>query len=226
MDKIKLVVFDIAGTTVHDNGNVAYNFIDAFTAYGYDVSMEEVNRVMGYRKMEAIEILLENRGVTETDQVQQIHDTFINGMIRFYKNDPSIIPLPFAEEMFLLLRKHNIKIALNTGFTRSITDAILHKLQWTAGETFDFVISSDEVDQGRPSPSMIKTIMNALQIENASHVVKVGDTEVDILEGRNSGCGLVVSVTTGAFTKEELQPFNPDYIISSLEELPVILNLN
>jgi phosphoglycolate phosphatase-like HAD superfamily hydrolase len=53
----------------------------------------------------------------------------------------------------------------------------------------------------------------------------VGDTEVDIAEGRNAKCGLVVSVTTGSYTRRELEGFYPDHIIDSLQELPQILNL-
>jgi len=34
-----------------------------------------------------------------------------------------------------------------------------------------------------------------------------------------------VSVTTGSYSREQLEQFSPDYIIGSLAELPAILNL-
>ena len=118
----------------------------------------------------------------------------------------------------------DIKIALNTGFTKVITDSILARLHWNNGATkIDFVISSDEVPKGRPYPFMIETIMRQLNINDPHQVVKVGDTEVDVLEGRNAYCGLVVSVTTGAYTREQLQQYNPDHIIDSLSELPSLI---
>jgi hypothetical protein len=40
MGKIQLVVFDIAGTTVSDKGDVAIAFIDAFRKHGNDVALE------------------------------------------------------------------------------------------------------------------------------------------------------------------------------------------
>ena len=67
--------------------------------------------------------------------------------------------------------------------------------------------------------------MEGLNIAEANNVVKVGDTEVDVEEGRNAGCGLVVSVTTGAYSRQELKKFSPDFIIDSLQELTAILNL-
>ena len=61
--------------------------------------------------------------------------------------------------------------------------------------------------------------MKALNIDDVKAVAKVGDTEVDVLEGRNAGCGKVISITTGAYTKEQLEKYHPDFIIDSLSEV-------
>lgn len=47
----------------------------------------------------------------------------------------------------------------------------------------DATICSDEVPQGRPAPFMIQTLMEQLGVDDASKIVKVGDTEVDVLKG-------------------------------------------
>jgi phosphoglycolate phosphatase-like HAD superfamily hydrolase len=54
--------------------------------------------------------------------------------------------------------------------------------------------------------------------------VKVCDTEVDINEGKNAGCGATVGITTGAFTKQGLQPYQPNYIIDDMWELVAIVD--
>ena len=132
--------------------------------------------------------------------------------------------MPYAEEVFDTLNKREIKVALNTGFTKAITDTILNRLNWLTNESIDEVISSDEVELGRPHPFMIRNLMDRLQISDVKLVVKVGDTEVDVQEGRNSGCGLVVSVTTGAYTRQQLESYDPDFVIDNLKELlPLIL---
>ena len=41
---IQLVVFDIAGTTVKDNGNVADSLVYAFQNFGYNVSKASKNQ--------------------------------------------------------------------------------------------------------------------------------------------------------------------------------------
>ena len=76
---------------------------------------------------------------------------------------------------------------------------------------------------GRPYPDMIEVLIDDLGISSPDRVLKVGDTEVDVEEGRNAACGKVVSVTTGAYTREQLEAYHPDHIIDDLEELlPII----
>jgi phosphoglycolate phosphatase-like HAD superfamily hydrolase len=72
---------------------------------------------------------------------------------------------------------------------------------------------------------MIHSIMRSAGIASALHVAKVGDTAVDMMEGKTAGCGLVIGVTTGAYTRAQLLAYDPDAVIDSLLELPMILNL-
>ena len=227
MQNYSLVVFDMAGTTVRDKGDVANAFMRAFQQFEIEVPEEEVNKVMGWRKIDAIQLLLSKyHPVKEKINqvlVDQIHDLFIDNMVTFYEQDEELQPMQDAEELFTSLKEKKLKVALNTGFTRRITDVILKKLQWDNSNLIDYVIASDEVPEGRPYPFMIQQLMQNSGITNAAQVVKVGDTEVDVQEGRNAGCGLVVSVTTGAYKREQLQGYQPDHIIDSLSELPALM---
>src|SRR5689334_10621563 len=122
MSKIQLVVFDIAGTTVRDTGNVAKAFIDAFNEFNLDVPVTKVNQVMGFRKIDAIKMLLPNE---DNLLAEQVHEAFTRNMIAVYENDPELNPLPQVEAIFLQLKQQNLNIALNTGFTRAVTNIIL-----------------------------------------------------------------------------------------------------
>lgn len=227
MKKTKLVVFDLAGTTVTDRGNVNVAFREAFAADGIEVDEAEVNKLMGYRKMEAITIMMSKHFPGDTDRyaevINRIHDRFIRIMVDFYSNDHDLKPLPFAEEVFSWLQERECRVALNTGFTRTITNAVLEKLNWVNNPLINAVVCSDEVPEGRPHPYMIQSIMQQLELDNAAAIVKAGDTEVDILEGRNAGCGMVIGVTTGAYNRSELSLYSPDAIIDSLQELPELI---
>lgn len=229
MKNVSLVVFDIAGTTVSDKGNINECFRDAFAAEGLTVAAEDVDQVMGYRKIEAVEIIVNkytiNEGFGQYDRIQRIHDRFTEAMVNFYTNNKELTPMPFAEELFEMLNANDIRVALNTGFTRVITDAILVNLKWDQHPFIQAVICSDEVEEGRPHPFMIKELMSRLNVSDFSQVVKIGDTEVDIKEGRNAGCGMVVAVTTGSYTREQLESYHPDHIIDSLQEFPALIHI-
>jgi beta-phosphoglucomutase-like phosphatase (HAD superfamily) len=97
MSSVQLVVFDIAGTTVRDNGSVAEAFLSAFRDFGFTMPVEEIKKVMGFRKMDAIVLLLEKFAPDVKDNdflIDRIHTRFIDKMIEFYRNDETLAPLP------------------------------------------------------------------------------------------------------------------------------------
>jgi len=227
---IELVVFDIAGTTVKDNGEITIAFKTAMQEFGYYIPPEAISPLMGYKKPEAIKMMLDNYEPEETivtdEYINDIHNGFIKLMVDYYKAPGTVEALPYAEDIFVFLKQQGIKIGLDTGFSRKITDVIIDKLGWLKDNKIDCVVCSDEVPLGRPYPYMIKKIMQQTGVTDAQKVIKVGDTEVDVNEGKNAGCKYSVAITTGAFTKEELEPYEPSFIIDHLSELiPIILPL-
>ena len=222
---VRLAVFDIAGTTVADDHAVANAFRKAFESYGYDeISEEDVKPLMGYKKPIAIGMVLEKLGIEwDADLIENIHNEFVSEMMDHYEYSPDVKPMLQAENVFLQLKEKGIKIALNTGFSKDIADVIVSRLQWKERGLIDDYIASDEVEEGRPQPFMIQTLMKRAGIDDSKEVIKIGDTEVDVNEGRNAGCSLVVAVTTGAFTKQQLEEYHPDHIIDDLSQLPALI---
>lgn len=227
-NSIKLVVFDMAGTTIKDNSNVAEAFQNAFLKHGFNgVTLEEAQEKMGYSKPLAIRNILsdhiaESKNITD-ELVSSIHSDFVNNMITYYREAPGISSMDGAEEVFEELQTMGIKVGLDTGFSRDIADVILERIDWKQTPLIDLTICSDEVENGRPFPDLIETMMDKLGIKDPKEVIKIGDTEVDVNQGHNSGCLMSIGVTTGAFSKEELAKHNPTHIINSLKELiPIV----
>ncbi|MBG9378726.1 HAD-IA family hydrolase [Panacibacter sp. DH6] len=227
MKDIKLVVFDIAGTTVKDHGEIATAFHDAMKESGYDIPHEKIYPLMGYKKPEAIRMMLEEYesdvAAITTAYINAIHDRFIALMVAYYRSTDQLQALPHAEEVFAWLKKHDIRIGLDTGFSTDITSIIIERLGWLKDNKIDYVVCSNEVAAGRPQPYMIQKMMKAAGIADAKQVIKIGDTEVDINEGKNAGCLYTIGITTGAFTRAALQPYDPDFIIDDLIELIEII---
>ncbi|HWZ15965.1 MAG TPA: HAD-IA family hydrolase [Mucilaginibacter sp.] len=225
---IKLVVFDIAGTTVKDDHAVSRAFQAALQKFNYEVPLELINPLMGYEKTMAIRQMLrlheyDDARIT-SELVSKIHRQFVQQMIAYYEFSSDIEPLPNVEETFTALRSKGIRVGINTGFSRDIAETIVNRLRWAEKGLIDHVIGSDEVELGRPYPYMIQKIMREGGIEHPGEVAKVGDTEVDIREGQNAGCRYVIGVTTGIFTREELEPYNPTHIIDDIADVIKIVN--
>lgn len=220
MGKYKLAVLDIAGTTIVDKDFVAIAFVEAFQNYGVDLSIDEINPLMGFKKTEAITKVLDIKNIiVDEKKVNYIHNEFVTHMIKFYTNSPQVKPIKYAEEFFVYLKSKDIVVALDSGFPKVIVEIILDRMQWIEKGMVDLYVASDEVPKGRPYPYMIENLMKRAKVSDAAQVIKVGDTMVDIQEGRMSNCGLVAAVTTGAYSREELQEYEPDIIVDRLSEL-------
>ena len=224
---VSLVVFDIAGTTVRDNGEIAHAFGAALEEFGYAVPVEKINPLMGYKKTEAIGYMLDeyekNAAKITSKYVDKIHQRFLQIMIKHYSTVAELEPLPNAENVFDDLKKKDIKIGLTTGFSKDISDVIMQRLGWVKNKLVDHVVASSEVPAGRPHPFMIEAIMHHTGISDPKKVIKVGDTEVDVHEGLNAGCLYSIGVTTGAFTRSELEKHQPSFIIDDLKDLIAII---
>ena len=108
---IELVVFDIAGTTVTDEGNINDFFRKAFSNEGIIVAPADIDEVMGYRKREAVQIIIDKYIPdlrNKSSIVDNIHEDFTKQMVKFYETYEGLSPLPFAEKVFLELQDNKI----------------------------------------------------------------------------------------------------------------------
>lgn len=226
---IRLVVFDMAGTTVKDNNNVHAALQKAFEKENILITHQEANEVMGYPKPHAIHALLKEKLIHPSKitlaYIDKIHASFLEEMICFYSTDPTISEKEGVSETFRILKKNNIKVALDTGFDRSIANAILDRVCWTKTGLIDATVTSDEVANGRPYPDMIYRAMQLTGVEDVKEVAKVGDTLSDLQQGNAAGCTYVIGVTTGAFQKEVLAQEPHTHLIGHLPEILPILGL-
>jgi len=219
--RISLVVLDVAGTTLEDDDAVGRCLREALAGAGFRPTVAEVNAVMGWPKPAAIRHLLGAAGGDE--RVAAVHAGFVRRMLRFYAEDPSVREVPGTSEALRALREAGIKVALDTGFDRPIMRTLLARVGWERDGLIDGSVTSDEVDQGRPWPDMIRRLMADLGVADPRHVAKVGDTPSDLQEGASAGCGRVIGVTAGTHSREELARSPHTDLIGTVAELPGLL---
>ena len=215
----KLVVLDIAGTTVNDFGLVQQAAMNTMKEkLSVEVTLDDANKVMGIPKKTAFEQLCSLHQVAVSDdQIDGLVFHFNERLTAQYAEKGSIELMPHAGELFECIRACGSQVYLNTGFNKAIADVIVKNLN--LGTVLNGYIGSDEVMAGRPQPDMIRLAMKRSGVEYSHFVMKVGDTISDLYEGFSAGCAWNVGVLTGANTYEELRTAPYSQILSNLQPL-------
>src|SRR5262245_45181766 len=216
MGPIQLVVFDMAGTTIEDDGAVLRCLVDAVRMYDLPGTPEELNALMGMNKREVFALLAARSYPQDAEQAERVADaalaTFIGEMRSSY--DRSLKPMAGAEDTFAFLRERGIKIALDTGFDVAIAGMLMERLNWP-GRLVDAMVCSSDVPRGRPAPYMIFRAMERLSVLDVHQVMKLGDSPADLEEGFHAGCGEVIGVLSGAHSAETLAGYYHTRLIES-----------
>ncbi len=225
--KISMIVFDMAGTTINEDNIVYKTLCSAIQAEGVKVTLEDVLTYgAGKEKLNAIQDIVNFFGTKEQESLaNKIFESFLINLKLAY-SIADIKGMQHAEEVLVSLRSQNILVVLNTGYDRVTANSLLDKIGWKQTYHYDLLVTATDVTNSRPAPDMITHAMNLFSIDNPKLVIKVGDSKIDIEEGRNAKCLYSIGVTTGAHTTSQLSEANPDFVINSLAELlPIIKNI-
>ncbi|MGE5524085.1 MAG: phosphonatase-like hydrolase [Rhodospirillaceae bacterium] len=218
---VDLVVCDMAGTTVLDEGQVPAAFTAALAEHGVEIKPDAIDKLRGASKRQAISELLPVTA-DRVERTERVYRSFRAQLERVF--GAGVRAVPGAAETLRLLRGRRMKIALNTGFDRDTTELLLTALGWHDGFV-DAVVCGDEVAQGRPAPDLIRACMTATGISDPARVAAVGDTILDLRAGRNAGVRYNIGVLSGAHRREQLEREPHTHLIPSIADLPAALGV-
>ena len=213
-----LVIFDMAGTTVEDRGQVPTAFAEALAANNITITADEIARVRGTSKRQAIRNLLPP---AEAEQADRIYREFGAKLTNAYAKG-GVRCVPGADDVIRDLRTRAIKVALTTGFDRDIVNLLLSTLGWTR-DTVDAVVCGDDVPNGRPAPDMIRLAMHLTGVAAPSQVANVGDTTMDLESAARAGVRWNIGVLSGAHSRDALERAPHTHIIESVAGILEVL---
>ncbi len=236
MSKIKLVVFDLSGTTVEDDNAVARCMHQAAVEHNLDVALGEFEKSIGTNKIHLFQYMVaKSRGqdVRIEDFEKYDFPEILNKAMIMFKRYSEIMleyyhknvqAMPGAEDTFRWCRENGIKVATDTGFHNDVNDAIMDGLGWLRNGLVDLSVDVEDTNEvGRPAPFMLFYIMRDLNIQSVHEVLKIGDTPADLVSGYNAGCAGNVGVLSGANSKEVLEIYPHSHIINSVANLPELI---
>ncbi|MEU9593847.1 HAD family hydrolase [Streptomyces sp. NPDC048193] len=221
---IRLVVLDMAGTTVADGGLVERAFDSAARELGVEPGtadhaekLDHVRATMGESKISVFRHLFggEDRARRANAAFEKAYGELVDGGL--------IAPVPGAREAVEELAADGRTVVLTTGFARVTQDAVLDALGWR-----DLVpltlCPADAGGRGRPYPDMVlEAFLRTKAAEDVRQTAVVGDTSYDVLSGVRAGAGLVAGVRTGAHGDDAFRAAGATHVLDSVAALPGLL---
>lgn len=124
--------------------------------------------------------------------------------------------LPMLRE----LKKRGVRLAVLSNKDEASCVPIVENL--IGKGVFDLIRGGRPDFPSKPDPAGVELILNHFRLPKES-CLYVGDTEVDMLTGKNAGVS-TVAVLWGYRTAEDLMPFSPEYFISQPAELCTLID--
>jgi len=213
---VKAVIFDWDGTLADTKRAVVQSFQKVLRKTGCLVSDEFIERRMGIGTKKTLEQALEECNVRFDDEMLE---NLAIEKIRIQANLTEIVSLFDGAIELLEELQGRIKIALATMSSRKVVGKLLSEKR--IGGYFDVVVSADEIVKPKPDPEVFFISATKLGLKPEDCVV-VEDSVFGVRAAKAAKMMCIV-VSSGAYSREELEEENPDLMIDSLVEKARVL---
>lgn len=211
----RLVIFDLIGTTIQDRGVVPAALRDALREVGVEVSDDQVRRIRGASKREAIASLVPDRP-DRGARVAAAHAAF-NARLAAAGAAGEVGAIGGVRPVLESLRASGVRVALTTGLERDIAEPLVRAA--SLDDAADALVCGDDVSRGRPAPYLIFRAMEITGEVSVHDVACVGDTPLDLQAGFHAGVRWNVGVLSGGQTRAQLEAHPHTHILESAAAL-------
>lgn len=217
-ENIELVVLDMAGTTVRDDGVVERAFERAAERTGvaermpWPDALAYVRETMGQSKIDVFTHLAGGDRAAAERATAQFEDAYAEIVA-----EDGIGEVEGAADTIRALRSRGLSVVLTTGFSPVTRDTIIDALGWQG--LVDLALSPSDAGRGRPAPDLVLTALLRTRASAVSAVAVVGDTTSDVASGLRAGAGFVAGVLTGSHDRRALTDAGAHAVIDSVVAL-------
>lgn len=186
--------------------------VESFKQYGIDVTFDEaIKSCRG-----TWQYLYENFDIPE----EKGHEIFANTRRIVKERAGDVALYPSAMDTLAELAKRGKRLAV---VTSSFTEAVTGQIQALGLDPalFDVIVTGDDVTKYKPHPEATLLALAKLDAR-PEEALFVGDTDKDILSGKNSGVDTVLIFPAEHkkyYDRTWLESHQPDFVIESLREL-------
>jgi HAD superfamily hydrolase (TIGR01509 family) len=180
---IHAVVFDLDGLMFNTEDLYDQTGSEVLRRRGREFTSELRQQMMGRPGRDALRIMIEMHALDDTvEQLQQESEQVFYSLL-----DTHLAPMPGLLDLLDRLEEVGRPKAIATSSRREIVDRMLAPFDFP--RRFEFVLTSDDVTQGKPHPEVFLTAAKRFGVDPA---------EMLVLEDSENGCQ--AAVASGAVT--------------------------
>ncbi len=219
--EIQLVIFDLMGTLIRDDGVVDRAYDAALNHAGITSAdprySDAWKTIAALRGRPTLVVLIDVLGnpVSAEEATWAFDDSILASV-------DAMAPIAGAPEVLGRLAERNILTAVTTSFTPEVRKAVLSKFGWT--DTFAATLSARGTRRGHPAPDLLLEAILNLGIDSVGQVAIIGDSAADLEAGNRAGAGLVIGVRSGGALPGKLESAPHTHLIDSVADLEAVLN--
>lgn len=201
-------ILDIDGTLVDTNYQHAIAWNEAFVQHGFVLPIWRIHRLIGMGGDQLVtELIGEDADAEHGDDIRAAEGALYLGSIA------SVHPFDEARLLIEDLSAGDRRSVLASSAKAKEVDHYLDLLD--ARELVDGWTTSDDVENTKPEPDLVRAALDKLGVDEA---VMVGDTPWDIQAAKKADVP-TVAVLTGGFSRTELEEAGAVAVFESVAEL-------
>lgn len=194
------VILDVDGTLVLSNDAHAQAWVEAFAAFGYEVSFEQVRPLIGMGGDQVVPKFAprlsskEGKGKEIADRRKEL---IIN------KFGPHLTPANGTRQLISKMRDERLRLIIGSSATTEELSVLLKAAQVDDLLSQDEAITSSDAEASKPEPDTVEAALGKLKMQ-PDQVVMLGDTPYDIESAHKAGVG-VIAFRCGGFDDTQLR---------------------
>lgn len=213
MKNKKLFIFDMDGVLLDSEPYWRKSQIDILQQFGVTITINDcINNTMGKRIDDISKLWIDMFRLEVTPHSFSIQLLNKTAELISY----NALPRDGVYTLINYLKNHNYRIALATSSSTPIILAVLQKLNIES--VFEFVLSADEVENGKPAPDVYLEVCKRLKIPT-SQAIALEDSITGVK------AAVAANITTIAIPEHFSEEFKvANYIIDKIEDVINVLS--
>ncbi len=210
--EVRAVLFDLDGTLIDTMALILVSLRHATEqVLGISLSDEELMLNVGIPLWDQMRIISEEHE-DELVFAYRVHNRAVHDdLVREYEG---------VDEVLRELKSREIPLGIVTSKSRGIACQGMDLFGLRG--YFDVLICADDVDVHKPDPFPLHEAADALGVP-LDQCIYIGDSSFDMMAAINGGA-ISVAALWGAFSEEAVLEPGPDFALSSISELPDLLD--